>query len=82
LRDDAGVIEGLKQQGLFPISTEQGELCATELGAYAYVECSALTQKGLSNVFEHGVRGALKYSSEWQNPKSRLKKKKGVCIVL
>ena len=52
LRDDSKVIEKLARQNQNPITVEQGESLARELGAVKYVECSALTQKGLRNVFE------------------------------
>ena len=34
------------------MNVEEGRRLANELGAVAYVECSALTQEGMKNVFE------------------------------
>lgn len=67
LRDDPQVIEKLQRQKQRPIGSDQGEKLARELGAVKYVECSALTQKGLKNVFDE-VRRLLSgtySSSSW-----------------
>ena len=42
-----------------PITTDQAEKLATVLRAVKYVECSALTQKGLKNVFDEAILAAL-----------------------
>lgn len=59
LRDDKVIIEKLQRQRLRPISPEQGERLARELRAVKYVECSALTQRGLKNVFDEAIVAAL-----------------------
>jgi cell division control protein 42 len=56
-----------------PISYEIAEKLAKELKAVKYVECSALTQKGLKNVFDEAILAAL------EPPEPKKKKK---CIVL
>jgi cell division control protein 42 len=52
LRDDAAVREKLAKQKMQPVSREAGERMARELGAIKYVECSALTQYKLKDVFD------------------------------
>lgn len=59
LRDDKVIIEKLQRQRLRPITSEQGSRLARELKAVKYVECSALTQRGLKNVFDEAIVAAL-----------------------
>ena len=59
MRDDASTIEKLSKVRMKPITVEQGEELARELRAVKYVECSALTQKGLKNVFDEAILAAL-----------------------
>lgn len=59
LRDDHAVIDKLARSKQRPVPFEGGERLARELGAVKYVECSALTQKGLKNVFDEAIVAAL-----------------------
>ena len=52
LRDDPSVREKLGKQKMSPVRKEDGERMARELGAVKYVECSALTQYKLKDVFD------------------------------
>ncbi len=55
-------------------SLVQGEQLAKEIGAVKYVECSAMTQEGLKQVFELAVRAALK--------QRLVTEPKGCCTIL
>jgi len=72
LRDDPTVKEKLRRMKQEPISQLEGERKAKELGCVKYVECSALTQKGLKNVFDEAIVAALEPPVD--------KKKRG-CLV-
>ena len=52
-------------------------MLTTELGAYKYMECSALTQKGLKLVFDEAIGCVI---MNQQNPKH--KKKSFRCSIL
>uniref|UniRef100_A0A2K5HL35 Cell division control protein 42 homolog n=1 Tax=Colobus angolensis palliatus TaxID=336983 RepID=A0A2K5HL35_COLAP len=59
LRDDPSIIENLSKNKQKPITPETAEKLAHDLKAVRYVECSALTQKGLKNVFDEAILAAL-----------------------
>uniref|UniRef100_A0A2I3HN52 Ras homolog family member G n=1 Tax=Nomascus leucogenys TaxID=61853 RepID=A0A2I3HN52_NOMLE len=68
-------IEKLKKQ-LTPITypCQQGLAMAKEIGAVKYLECSALTQRGLKTVFDEVIRAVL--------CPPPVKKRKRKCLLL
>lgn len=66
LRDDQSVREKLAKQKMQPVRKEDGERMAKELGAVKYVECSALTQYKLKDVFDE----VSYYQEAWVSTKS------------
>ena len=50
LREDKEVVGQLAAQGLQPIKREHGIKMASKIRAVRYLECSALTQRGLKQV--------------------------------
>jgi len=59
LREDREVVDGLRKKGLAPITKETGDSLAREIGAITYLECSALTQKGLKSVFDTAIKNSI-----------------------
>ncbi|KIN07220.1 hypothetical protein OIDMADRAFT_36795 [Oidiodendron maius Zn] len=74
LRDDPSVREKLGKQKMSPVRKEDGEKMAKELGAVRYVECSALTQYKLKDVFDEAIVAALEPPTT--------KKQKKICKLL
>ncbi len=59
LRTSLADVELLAKSKQKPITREQGERAAKEHGAYAYIECSALTQENLKETFDAAILAAL-----------------------
>lgn len=59
LRNDQSLIESLKSRGMNVVKTEEGRQAAEDIGAAGYIECSALTQEGLKQVFDEAIKAAL-----------------------
>ncbi|KRY31504.1 Ras-like GTP-binding protein rhoA, partial [Trichinella spiralis] len=59
LRNDPQTLRELGKMKQEPVRTEQGKGMAEQIGAYAYLECSAKTKEGVREVFETATRAAL-----------------------
>ncbi|KIJ38451.1 hypothetical protein M422DRAFT_33245 [Sphaerobolus stellatus SS14] len=75
LREDPATIEKLRERRMAPISYQLGLQMQKDIGAVKYLECSALTQKGLKTVFDDAIRSVL------SPPPKPAPKKKGNCII-
>lgn len=71
----------LDQRGTKPVGHSQARRLAHRIGAHDYVECSALTQQNLKDVFDSAVFAAVRHKHIGTNPKklSLLKRLKAFC---
>lgn len=74
LRHDPKTIEELKRTSQRPVTTDEGQAVAQKIGALKYLECSAKTQEGVKEVFEHATRAALMAKDK--------ERKKKTCTIL
>jgi len=59
LVNDNNIRKQLSGKGLQPITPEMAAQLAQQIGAVKAMQCSALTQEGLKNVFDEAIRAAL-----------------------
>ncbi|XP_056612279.1 ras homolog family member Ga [Triplophysa dalaica] len=74
LREDPEVLKKLKENNQSPITQQQGGALARQIQASKYIECSALIQDGVSEVFTEAV-------SIYLNPTPSASKKTK-CVIL
>lgn len=78
MRENAQCVGRLLSKGQRPLTTLQGEATAKRVGASAYVECSAVSQSGMKDVFDAAILAAFgldvpRRSGSRQKDKSHLK---------
>jgi len=76
LREDRAALEKLRARNDKPITFEDAMRKSKQIGAAKYLECSALTQKGLGTVFTEAIRVVM--AARHPPPT----KKKDRCIIL
>ncbi|KAJ3326609.1 GTP-binding protein Rho1, partial [Gonapodya sp. JEL0774] len=81
LRNDPRVIDELRKTHQRPVAYEEGEDVARKIGATRYLECSAKSGEGVTEVFEHATRAALA-SRTAKTGRQSGKKKDGGCMLL
>lgn len=74
MRTDSKTIEELKKASQTPVTTEQGQLVASKIGAFKFLECSARTNQGVKEVFEVATRAALTVRKSVKN--------KSKCVIV
>lgn len=81
LRDDPSVREKLAKQKMSPVRKEDGERMAKDLGAVKYVECSALTQFKLKDVFDEVCRNeAIREEERKETEIERERRRESICV--
>ena len=66
LRKDPRTIEELAKNRQKPVSKEEGNAVARQIGAYKYMQCSAKLGEGVKELFTEAARAALHHRSHKQ----------------
>jgi Ras family protein A len=59
IRADETAVNEMRKLNQQPVKFEDGEKMCQQIGAFAYLECSAKTKEGVKEVFEQATRAAL-----------------------
>lgn len=60
---DVDVLIRLNQRGAKPVANGKARRLARRIGAQGYVECSALTQRNLKDVFDGAIHAAIRHKN-------------------
>lgn len=84
LREDGPTLEKLAAIQQFPVAYNMAVSLAQEIGAFKVLECSALTQQGLKNVFEEAmcVAGTIPQQPSTNSNASQSSDGRGRCTLL
>lgn len=76
LREDVKVLIELAKYKERPVALEEAQQCAEDIRAISYMECSALTQKNLKEVFDAAILASIQHTDSQQQQQHKLKKDK------
>uniref|UniRef100_A0A2K6W679 Uncharacterized protein n=1 Tax=Onchocerca volvulus TaxID=6282 RepID=A0A2K6W679_ONCVO len=72
LRNDPQMIRELAKMKQEPVRPEHGRAIAEQIGAFAYLECSAKTKDGIREVFEKATQAALQQKKKKKSIRKKL----------
>jgi len=72
LRKDDNTIKQLNSRQQQMVTIENAQRMAKEIGAVNFLECSALTQEGLKQVFDEAIRAAMSQPNKPKGKKCNL----------
>lgn len=81
LRESKDTIEKLALKSLSPVTQAQALRVQKEIEAVRYMECSALTGKGVRSTFDLAIRAALENRVQLTGA-SRNKRQRSRCTIL
>lgn len=71
LRDDPGAATDNLERNQLPITVEQGQAMAKQIGALDYLECSALKRIGIKEVFVEATKAVINPEGQARRAKKR-----------